>query len=41
MKTARFVLRIVGASLAFFGTVCLILGFWDKLIHSFSYNNDN
>ena len=31
MKTARFVLKIVGASLAFAGTVCLIIGFWDKL----------
>ena len=31
MKTARFVLKIVGASLAFAGSVCLIIGFWDKL----------
>ena len=31
MKTARFVLKIVGASLAFAGSVCLIIGFWDNL----------
>ena len=31
MKTARFVLKIVGASLALAGAVCLIIGFWDKL----------
>ena len=36
MKTARFVLKIVGASLMLAGTVCLIIGFWDKLIGAFA-----
>ena len=36
MKTARFVLKIVGASLAFAGSVCLIIGFWDNLFGRFS-----
>ncbi len=36
MKTARFVLKIVGASLMLAGCVCLIIGFWDKLIGAFS-----
>lgn len=31
MKMARFVLKIVGISLAFAGIVCLIIGFWDRL----------
>lgn len=31
MKLARFVLKIVGASLALAGFVCLIIGYWDKL----------
>ena len=31
MKMARFVLKIVGASLAFAGFVCLVIGYWDKL----------
>jgi hypothetical protein len=31
MKLARFVLKIVGASLTFAGAVCLIIGFWDKI----------
>lgn len=35
MKTARFVLKIVGASLAFAGTVCLVIGYWDKLMGLF------
>lgn len=35
MKTARFVLKIVGAALAFAGVVCLIIGFWDKIIALF------
>lgn len=35
MKIARFVLKIVGASLAFAGVVCLIIGFWDKLTSPF------
>jgi len=35
MKTARFVLKIVGASLALAGAICLIIGFWDKLTAPF------
>ncbi len=35
MKIARFVLKIVGASLAFAGAVCLIIGYWDKLMKPF------
>ncbi len=31
MKTARFVLKIVAASLACASAVCAIIGFWDKL----------
>lgn len=31
MKLARFVLKIVGASLTFAGAVCLVIGFWDKI----------
>ncbi len=31
MKVARFVLKIVGASLAVAGAVCLVIGFWDKI----------
>ncbi len=31
MKTARFVLKIVGASLTLAGAICLFIGFWDKL----------
>ena len=31
MKTARFVLKIVGASLAVASEVCLIIGFWDRI----------
>ncbi len=32
MKLARFVLKIVGGSLALAGLVCLIIGYWDKLM---------
>ena len=35
MKLARFVLKIVGASLTFAGAVCLIIGYWDKLTRPF------
>lgn len=35
MKTARFVLKIVGASLAFAGAVCLVIGYWDKIMGLF------
>ena len=31
MKLARFVLKIVGGSLALAGLVCLIIGYWDRL----------
>jgi len=31
MKTARFVLKIVGAALAVAAAVCLIIGLWDKI----------
>ena len=31
MKTARFVLKIVSASLALASAVCAIIGFWDVL----------
>ena len=35
MRIARFVLKIVGASLTFAGAVCLIIGYWDKLMGLF------
>lgn len=31
-STWRLVLKIVGASLAFAGIVCLVVGYWDKLM---------
>lgn len=31
MKTARFVLKIVGAALSLAAVVCLVIAFWDKL----------
>ncbi len=31
MKLARFVLKIVGGSLALAGAICLIIGYWDVL----------
>lgn len=31
MKLARFVLKIVGASLALAGAICLVIGYWDIL----------
>ena len=31
MKTARFVLKIVAASLAFAAAVCPVVAYWDKL----------
>lgn len=37
MKVARFVLKIVGASLTLAGAICLLIGFWDSL---FSYCKD-
>ena len=30
--TWRLVLKIVGASLAFAGAVCLVVAYWDKLM---------
>ncbi len=36
MKTARFVLKIVGAGLMFAGAVCMIVGCWDKIMDFFS-----
>ncbi len=32
MKIARFVLKIVGASLLIAGYACLVIGFWDKIV---------
>ena len=32
MKTARFVLKIIGASLALAASVCLVIAFWDRLM---------
>ena len=31
MKLARFILKIVGASLTLAGAICLVIGFWDKI----------
>lgn len=31
MKTARFVLKIVAASLTFAAVVCAVVAYWDKL----------
>ncbi len=31
MKIARFVLKIVGASLSLAGAICLTIGYWDVL----------
>lgn len=36
MKVARFVLKIVAASLAFAAAVCCVIAFWDKLAEFFS-----
>lgn len=30
-NTWRFVVKVVGASLALAGLVCLVVGYWDKL----------
>lgn len=35
-STWRFVLKIVGLSLAAAGLICLIIGFWDKLAEDIS-----
>ena len=31
MRIARFVLKIVGASLLLAGFICALIGYWDKL----------
>lgn len=31
-STWRFVMKIVGASLALAGGICLVIGYWDKLM---------
>ncbi|MCI8537918.1 MAG: hypothetical protein HFF18_04550 [Oscillospiraceae bacterium] len=35
MKVARFVLKIVAASLAFAAAVCCVIAYWDKLTDVF------
>ena len=35
-STWRFVLKIVGVSLAAAGVICLLVGYWDKLMALFS-----
>ncbi len=40
MKVARFVLKIVGASLTLAGGICLVIGFWDKLTAPFRCTGD-
>lgn len=35
MKTARFVLKIVGFSLAALSAACLIVGYWNKIAGGF------
>jgi uncharacterized membrane protein YphA (DoxX/SURF4 family) len=40
MKVARFVLKIVGASLTLAGGICLVIGFWDKLTAHFRCTED-
>lgn len=35
MKTARFVLKIVGAALTLAGVACLVVGFWDRIVDLF------
>ena len=32
MKTARFVLKIVAASLAVAAAVCCVIAYWDKIV---------
>ena len=34
MKIARFVLKIIAASLAFAAAVCAVIAFWDKIIEA-------
>ena len=35
MKVARFVLKIIAASLAFAAAVCCVIAYWDKLMDLF------
>ena len=37
MKTARFVLKIVGACLAVAAAACCIIAYWDKITEGFYY----
>ena len=39
-STWRFVMKIVGLSLAVAGVVCIIIGFWDKLAEDVSAVTD-
>lgn len=34
-STWRFVLKIIGASLAAAGAICLVVGYWDRMLASF------
>lgn len=40
-STWRFVLKIVGLSLAAAGLICLVVGFWDKLAENAAAVKDN
>lgn len=40
MKIARFVLKIVAASLFAAAAVCCVIAYWDKLLHCFSRIGD-
>ena len=37
MKTARFILKIIGASLALAASVCLVIAFWDGVSKGTQY----
>ena len=39
-STWRFVLKIVGVSLAAAGAICLVVGYWDKLMACFNAIGD-
>ena len=39
-STWRFVLKIVGVSLAAAGVICLVIGYWDKLMAFFGSIGD-
>ena len=40
MKIARFVLKIVAASLAFAAAVCCVIAYWDKLVNCIGRINE-